>query len=352
MNLQERVEEYSRQNGLLSAGDTVLIGVSGGADSVCLFLLLCGLRDAYDLKLHTICVDHGLREEAAEEAAYVKELSERYGAEFHTVRIDVESYARSEHLSIEEAARDLRYAEFERCADGIGATKIAVAHTRDDQAETVLYRLFRGTGLKGLPGMRAKSGRRIRPLLAVARAEIEEELAKRGVRYCTDASNESDDYARNCIRHHILPEAVKINAQAAAHIAAAAGQLLSAEDYIRSQAETAYVACVTEYPSREEGSGTAQGLSRVTVRVDGFLSLHPCLQERVLFTVMERLCGRMRDISAVHIRDLKGIFTLETGKRLDLPYRMTAVKRREYVEVYAAGTSPYYKKGVSENGLP
>ncbi len=378
MTLKDRFRKDCRKSGLFDAGDTVLAGVSGGADSVSLFLLLTDLKEEYALDLHVICVDHGLRMEAAEEIEYVRKLSEQYGAVFHTAKVDVSAYASEKHLSTEEAARELRYQAFSECAAAIGcgksekaaktdepfgsSVKIAVAHTRDDQAETILYRLFRGTGIKGMAGMRLQSGRLIRPLIGYSRAEIEEELDRRGVSFYTDASNESDDYARNCIRHHILPEAARINAQAAAHIAAAAGQIAEAEDYVESQISDAYKNCVTEMPEGNVGeadmssddkrpnitAGKSEGITGLQIRREAFLSLHPYLQERVLLLAMECLCGSARDISSVHITDLKSLFTLPTGKRLDLPYRMTAARRREYVELYAPEKAPFYKKGVSE----
>lgn len=381
MTLKDRFRKDCRQNGWLHPGDTLLIGVSGGADSVCLFLLLSDLREEYGLNLHTICVDHGLRREAQEEAGYVRELSDRLGAVFHTARVDVAGFAEKRHLSIEEAARELRYEALKRCAEEIGAgmrgegerretsgtetypegayaegsgggsadpgktgegqVKIAVAHTRDDQAETVLYRLFRGTGIRGMAGMRAENGRIIRPLLGYSRQEIEEELSRRGVRYYTDASNESDDYARNYIRHHILPEAGAVNERAAAHIAAAAEQFAAVEDYIGAQTREAYRALVSETVDGKTLTGLKIGRK-------AFLELHPCLQERLLLLAMERLCGHARDLYTVHISELRGLFVLPTGKRLDLPYRMTAVRHRECVELFAPEKAPFYKKGVSK----
>ena len=184
-------------------GDRIAVGLSGGADSVCLLLLLCGAREELGLDICAVHVHHGLRgAEADEDLSFAKELAERLGVEFESVRIDAREIARSKGVSVEEAGRGARYEALRRRAAG---GLVAVGHHLDDQAETILMNIVRGSGLAGAAGMDWRSGDIIRPLLSVPRTEIEEWLRERGQSWRTDSTNLSDDYTRNRIRHSVMP---------------------------------------------------------------------------------------------------------------------------------------------------
>ncbi len=199
--------DYIRRNRLFSPGDRVIVALSGGADSVCLLVVLNELKEVLGLELKAVHVHHGLRgKEADRDSDYAGKLSETLGVPFACVRVDAALYAREHGMSVEEAGRHLRYQIFEKELLGFSGTKIAVAHHRDDQAETILYNLFRGTGLKGLGGMRPVRDKIVRPLLSVGREEILAYLAEKGISYCEDSTNAQTDYVRNRIRSRILPE--------------------------------------------------------------------------------------------------------------------------------------------------
>jgi tRNA(Ile)-lysidine synthase len=193
------------------AGHRVVVGVSGGADSVALLRGVHQLTRTSRIELSAAHLNHGLRPGWAEEdAAWTRDLCSRLEVPFVMERIDVAERARAEQWNIEEAARIVRYEFFKRTAKSVGATHVAVAHNADDQVETVLHHLFRGTGLAGLRGMRQSrplvSGiALVRPLLSVGRAEIEGWLAKIGQEYRTDATNADVSRTRNRIRRNVLP---------------------------------------------------------------------------------------------------------------------------------------------------
>ena len=194
-----------------------LLHLSGGADSVCLFLMLCELAEEIDFHLAVVHVNHKIRPEAAADAAYVEELCKSRNIPFILEEKDVKEYAREKHLSEEEAGREVRYQAFEEALGKYGSCsgekegqgRIAVAHNANDRAETMLFHLFRGTGLTGAGGIRAVRGHIVRPLLCLRREEIEEYLGKKGVFFCIDRTNLEDTYTRNRIRNHILPFAEK-----------------------------------------------------------------------------------------------------------------------------------------------
>ena len=220
---------------LLPAGCTVLCAVSGGADSVCLLDLVRRLGDVTVLCAH---FDHGIRgAESARDAAFVEALCEEWGIPFFLGRGDVPVYAREHGLSLETAARELRYAFLERTAEAQGAGVIATAHNLNDNAETILFRMARGTGLGGLAGIPARRGSIVRPLLKTPRRDIEDYLAARNIPHVEDSTNAETDAARNRIRLDVLPALESIHPGAAAGIARMSETLAEDEAFLASLAE-------------------------------------------------------------------------------------------------------------------
>ena len=197
-----KIQAYIERHALLAGEAPVLVGVSGGADSVALLALLCRLGYAC-VVAH--CNFHLRGDESERDEAFVRGLAERWQIPFYRVDFNTEEYARKNRLSIEMAARQLRYEWFENLRQDLGCQAIAVAHHRDDNVETVLLNLFRGTGLSGLRGMRPRNGYVIRPLLGVSRQEIEAWLCGEGLSFVTDSTNCSDLFTRNFIRLRVLP---------------------------------------------------------------------------------------------------------------------------------------------------
>ena len=185
---------------MLAGGETILVAVSGGADSVALLHLLLELAPEWRLRLHVLHVDHQLRAESAADAGFVQALCARLG-----VPVEVATVAVDRRGSLEASARAARYAVLEACADRVGADRIAVGHTADDQAETVLMRLLQGAGVRGVAGIPPVRGRIIRPLIEVRRSALETELSHAGLSWVDDATNRDPKFLRNRIRLELLP---------------------------------------------------------------------------------------------------------------------------------------------------
>lgn len=235
----KKITDFISAHHLLRPGMKVLCAVSGGADSICLLHVLTREKDALGITLAAAHYEHGIRgEESQRDAAFTEKFCREKGIDFICGHGDVPSYAEEHHLGLEEAARIKRYEFLYRCADDLGCDVIATAHNLEDNAETVLFHLARGTGLKGLCGIAPKSGRLIRPLLSVSREEIEAYLKEEGIPWVDDSSNASDLYARNRLRHHVLPELRKVNPTSAEAILRASELLRLDEEALGSMAES------------------------------------------------------------------------------------------------------------------
>ncbi len=194
--------------GVIDHGKPVLVAISGGADSVALLHVL--VRSGYEC-VAAHCNFHLRGEESDSDEAFVRGFCESLGVRLHVAQFDTKAYASQKHISIEMAARDLRYDWFFSLLDELKIPVVAVAHHADDAAETFFLNLTRGAGVRGLAGMKSVQGRVVRPLLSVSRHEIELYCKANGLDYVTDCTNNSDDYARNRIRHHVIPEFKKLN---------------------------------------------------------------------------------------------------------------------------------------------
>jgi len=329
----KKVWEYCKAHQMLSPGDQVLLGVSGGADSVCLLFLLHELKECLDLSLRVVHVHHGIREEADEDAAFVKELCKALKVPFAQVKVDVPRLARKEGLSEEEAGRKARYESFEAQAkkwqEETGRdVKIALAHHAGDRAETMLFHLFRGTGLKGLASIppvrktQTEGVSVVRPLLCLTRLEIEEWLREEDHSYRDDHTNFEDAYARNRIRHHILPYAEsEICTGATQHMCQAADLLSEAEEFLA--AETA----------RSAGDCVAFIQEGYEIEVQYFTALHPLLQKRILIELLRQLSPHAKDMGSIHVESVRDLFLKNvSGRSVDLPFGICAA--REYDKVF------------------
>ena len=224
-----KVSKYIERYNLLTTNDLYLVALSGGADSVALLLLLY----EHGYQVHAAHCNFHLRgEESDRDEAFCVDLCERLQIPLHRVHFDTKIYAEAHHVSIEMAARELRYGWFERLCEDIGASGICVAHHRDDSVETVLLNLVRGTGLRGLTGIQPRNGRVVRPLLCVSRAEIEDFLVEKGQKYVTDSTNLEADVLRNKVRLEVLPLLRELNPAVSENIQRTAENLSSAQAFL------------------------------------------------------------------------------------------------------------------------
>lgn len=318
--LLHKVYEYIFDNDMIMPMDKIVIGVSGGADSVCLLLALCALRDRFGYTLDGLVVahiNHGLRGEASDgDEMFVKQLCDSLGVTFVSYSTDIKEYAQKQNIGLEEAGRKFRYECFDNVLDKYDCNKIAVAHNKNDMAETVIFNMIRGSGLRGLSGILPVRGKVIRPLLNVTRDEIEEYLSECNQVYRTDSSNNELEYDRNKIRHIILPEMMKINSGAIKHICQLADEAKNSYSYIRNEALDKY----DGYTTDEEFGKT------VTLDISKLYEYSPVLQEYVVQEAIGDVAGKLKDIGRKHVMSVVGLIYQDTGRSVELPYGISARK--------------------------
>lgn len=224
-----KVDDYIKSHKLLKASELYIVALSGGADSVALLLLL----DEMGYHVHAAHCNFHLRgAESDRDERFCEKLCSDRNIPFHRVHFDTRTYAEVRHVSIELAARELRYRWFEQLRQDIGADGICVAHHRDDSVETVLMNLVRGTGLHGLTGIKPRNGYILRPLLCVSRSEVEAFLSEKGQEYVIDSTNLEDEATRNRIRHHLVPLLQELNPKAVEHIQRMAERMTDVEEIV------------------------------------------------------------------------------------------------------------------------
>ena len=315
MRLEKKTRHYIEKFHLLPEGSGVVIGLSGGADSVALLEVLCGLRWERGLRLAAVHVHHGIRESAQEDVEFCRELCMEKKVDFFCEYVDVPEMAKVQGLSEEEAGRNARYHIFEEYRGKLQMDIIAVAHHQNDQAETILFQLFRGSGLRGMSGMQPKRGNIIRPLLGVSRKEIEEYLRDKQRTYVTDETNACDQYSRNKIRHYVLPLAEEISFGAAGHMSQTAGQLREILDYMEQQAAT-FLDIHGEYSDGEW-----------KLSVNALQQEHIALQKMILTEALARSFKSRKDITEKHIGHILELLDKEGEKIIRLPNGGVVVKR-------------------------
>ncbi|MEW6108298.1 MAG: tRNA lysidine(34) synthetase TilS [Nitrospirota bacterium] len=333
MNLEnseliDRVANAIKKYSMLSGGENVLAGLSGGPDSVCLLYLLNELKKKYNLRISAVYVDHNLRpDETPVEIEFCGNLCRKLGTNFIVKSVDVKSYAKEKGLNKQEAARELRYEAFQEAAFEAGADRIALAHNADDQTETFFMRLIRGAGPSGLTGIPVKRGAIIRPLIEIERSTIEDFLVKRNISYVVDSSNLRSDYFRNRLRLSFLPELKRLNPNLVRSLNRTISILQDEERY--------FDIVITKTLMKMISRKTA---NRIELFLAPMENMDIVVLRRVLRRAIDETEG-LRGISFVHIEDIiRLVREGKSGDRIYLPKGIRVIK--EYSLVIITSESP------------
>jgi tRNA(Ile)-lysidine synthase len=355
IDVPQRVQDTIQAHGLLNPGDQVVVGVSGGPDSLCLLHVLRGLRKSYDVGLHVAHLNHSTRGRASNaDADFVEAIAADWKLPVTIQKRDVPRLAEQHSLAFEEAARRVRYAFLAQVAESVGAGKIAVGHNADDQAETVLMHFLRGSGLAGLRGMlplAALADYRllepflespianrhrpvlIRPLLTVPRAAVEAYCADHDLRPRFDRSNLDTTYFRNRLRHELIPELETYNPNIREILGHTAAVAAADYDLLVKQREKAWTSIVCE-----------EHADAIVFDQAGWQALPVALQRATLRQATYQLRQSLRDVTYVHVENARRIaLEGETGKQATLPMGLALTVGYETINIGApaeAGPPP------------
>lgn len=315
----EKVDSFFKKWEMVQEGDSVLLGISGGADSICLARYFLAKRETMSLKLYAVHINHMLRgEEARRDEEFVQSFCAQFDLPLNVEYRDIKKESRQKKCSEEEAGRIARYECFEKYAEEYHCGKIAVAHHQNDAAETILFRMVRGTGAQGMAGILPVNGRIIRPFLCLSREEILAVLQNIGQAYVDDSTNTSEEYSRNYIRHRILPEMERVNEKAAEHISELGMQMQELLDYVTPKMDTLYKEKVTVNETGE-----------IFLAEKAFEKMSLFEQKEILRRMLFEAAGHRRDISLIHVEQLLALMKNKEGKQQNCPYRVLARKVRD-----------------------
>jgi tRNA(Ile)-lysidine synthase len=332
--LPDRVLKFIREHRLITGGGKLVVAVSGGPDSVCLLRLLLDLIDKLGITLHVAHLNHGLRgAESDADASYVAELAQKLNLPATIERRDVPTYQKSKRLSMEEAAREVRYSFLAEVAEATGAGSVTVGHTLDDHIETILMHLIRGSGTRGLRGLQPSSQLQlgetsltiIRPLLEVSREETAAYCRRYRLKPRLDTSNLSLSPLRNRIRQQLIPLLESYNPQVTDALLRTAR--IAADD----------LAALEEYALKLGGDVVKEQGNTLVLEKESFLKLPLALQRHLLRTAIEKRLGNLMDIESRHIEEIMAARYKPAGKLITLPDGLTFAI--EY-ERYLLGSDP------------
>jgi len=298
-HFEENVLSTINKYNMLNRGDRVVIGLSGGADSCALLCVLSSLRDKLGIKLYAAHLNHGIRgQEAIRDMEFSKNLALRFNVDFVSKTVSVPSYAKENKISPEAAGRVLRYEFFEEVCAQYDCNKIAVAHNKNDRAETIILNIIRGSAARGFEGIKAVNDNIIRPLIETSRDEIEHYAYESKIDYMTDSTNLEDIYARNIVRNNILTQMSKINSNAIGNIIRCSEILSSESEYLDHSVERENI-----IKSEDD---------RILVDKNKLISLHTSMRRRVIISALIKLCGNTQNVSSRQIDSLSS--NIRTGK--------------------------------------
>ena len=313
--MEEKFLNFVNKNKLFKKGERVIVACSGGADSVALLVLLNKYSEMFGISIVAVHVNHGIRgDEAKRDEDYVKFIADKLGIECVVKYVDAPLYAKENKKTLEQSARELRYQALRQAKEELNAIKIAVAHNRGDQTESVLMHLFRGAGLSGVVGMHPIANDIVRPLLELEKAELIDYLNELKIDFKEDSTNNDINYTRNFIRHKIIGELEKVYPAVSENIYKFSLKMREIEEYVSSSLPKEFI--------KKSGSGV--------VLLNNARNEHPVILSRLIFSALDEINART-DVEEKHIEQIYKHFNAQVGKSLALPNNVSAIKTHEGV---------------------
>ncbi|GKX30532.1 tRNA(Ile)-lysidine synthase [Vallitalea longa] len=311
---------------MIDKDDNIIIGVSGGADSICLLHLLNDFKNKLNIDLNVVHVQHGIRgKDADDDAQFVKDFCDERGIKCHVYYFNVKKLAKENKLSEEEMGRKVRYQVFSEAVSEFGGTKVALAHHINDNAETIIINMLRGTGIKGIGGIRPVRDNIIRPLIECTRKEIENYCITNNIIYRDDYTNEMEIYTRNKIRHTVIPYIENnFNQNFITNLVNTANLVRSEDDYI------------DKIVLKEKQQTVKKLNNEFIIDLDKFLQLDIVIKRRLVRHIIGEMSS-LKDIEFKHIEEIIKLGGKQVSKRINLPKGLTAKRTYDSIIITKLG---------------
>ncbi len=326
--LKEKVVETIKKHNLINNGDRVVCGVSGGPDSISMLNILKKLKDEniFDFEIFVAHINHGLRENAKIDEQYVLDYCNKNGIECFTLNTNIKDIAEKEKRGLEETGRIVRYEFFDRVLKQTNSNKIAIAHNKNDNVETIFMNIIRGSGLSGLKGIEAKSGKYIRPLIESEREEIERYCEEEKLNPRHDESNDENIYTRNKIRNVAIPYVKEeLNPNILETVTRLSDIAKDDLEYLEIQTEKAYQDMWIEEKNITENVYNVEKEATIILDLRKFNSQNKAIQKRVILYSINKIFGSTKGIEKIHIEDIIKLCNNNIGNKFLTPNKKTKI---------------------------
>ena len=313
--MKEKVLRTIKENNLIETGDKLVLGVSGGPDSTAMLNVLNEIKDEIKFEIVVAHINHMIREEAEADEEYVKNMCNKLNVEFYSKRIDVQKLANTNKAGLEETGRKVRYEFFEEVLKNTKSNKIAIAHNKNDKAETVLMNILRGSGIQGLRGIELKNKHYIRPLLECERNEIEDYCTQKNLNPRIDKTNFENEYTRNKVRNIVIPYIQKeFNPNIIETINRLSELTKQEDEYLKTETKKVYNTILVEEKPEE-----------IILNLKGFNKQEKLIKSRIIMYSISKIFGTSKDIEKIHIEDIIKLCQNNIGNKYLTPNKNTRV---------------------------
>lgn len=326
--LKERVLETIKKHNLINNGDRIVCAVSGGPDSISMLNILKQLKEEkyYEFEIFVAHVNHGLRENAKIDEQYVLDYCKKNNIECFVLNTNIKEIAEKEKRGLEETGRIIRYDFFDKILDQTNSNKVAIAHNNNDNVETIVMNIIRGSGLSGLKGIEAKVGKYIRPLIESDREMIEEYCEKENLKPRHDESNDENVYTRNKIRNIVIPYVKKeLNPNFLETITRLSDIAKDDLDYLEIQTKNAYKDMCIEEKNITENVYNVENEATIILDLRKFNSQNKAIQKRIMLYSINKIFGSTKGIEKIHIEDIIKLCNNNIGNKFLTPNKKTKI---------------------------
>lgn len=336
--LEQKIFEFVTQYQLIENGDKIVLGVSGGPDSIAMFDILYKISKEINFDICVAHINHGLRENASIDEKFVKDFCEKLKVPFFVRHVNIKQIAQEQKCGIEETGRKIRYEFFDEIMEKTMSNKIAIAHHCNDNAETILMNLLRGTGTKGLMGIEKKNGKYIRPLLETKRQEIDEYLKQNHIVARHDESNDDNTYTRNKIRNVLIPYLEKeFNPNLIGALQRLSCIIKEDDEYWQKKIPVIYEqVCIEEKNVTKNYTYNKSNHAEIIMDLKKFNTLEKMVQKKIILYAIQKIFGTTQRIEKIHMEDIVKLCNNNIGNKYLTPNKhIKIVTQKKQLKIMA-----------------